>query len=97
MLTLDGRLNAEAAVELKRVVADLTGPVRLELGGLRTADEVGLETLRALRARGIAFAGASPYLRLLLGPERERKPRGPPSRSKRSGGKQGRSRDRGRP
>ncbi len=72
---VDGRLDAEVVEELKRVVAELSGPLRLELAGLRSADEVGLEALRALRAHGIVLTGASPYLRLRLGPKKRQKVR----------------------
>ena len=71
---IDGRLDAEGVAELERVVARLSGPVRLELHGLRSTDETGLGALRALRARGFALTGASPYFRLLLGREKRRKP-----------------------
>ena len=77
----DGRLDAEVVEELERVVAELSGPLRLDLAGLRSADEAGLESLRALRARGIVLTGTSPYLRLRLGVEKVRKacePRAPP-------------------
>jgi hypothetical protein len=77
---VDGHLDAEGVVELERVVAGLAGPVRLEVAGLRSVDEVGLGALRALRARGVAVTGASPYFRLLLGLEEPGKAREPPSR-----------------
>jgi len=76
---VDGRLDAEVVEELERVVAELSGPLRLELVGLRSADEAGLEALRALRARGIVLTGVSPYLRLRLGVEKRRKAREPPA------------------
>ena len=75
---VDGRLDAEGVAELERVVASLSGPVRLELDGLRSADATGLGALRALLARGIALTGASPYFRLLLGGEKRRKARASP-------------------
>jgi len=77
---VDGRLDAESVGELERAVAELSGPRRLELAGLRSVDEPGLEALRILRASGIVLTGASPYLRLRLGAEkrqREREPRAP--------------------
>jgi STAS domain-containing protein len=63
---VDGRLDAEVVAELERVVAELSGPMCLDLAGLRSADEAGLGALRALLARGVAVTGASPYFRLLL-------------------------------
>ncbi len=91
VVMVDGRLHAEVVGELERVVAELSGPLRLELAGLRSADEAGLEALRALRARGIALTGASPYLRLQLGPDEVRKtrePRAPPAGPQRDRGPQ---------
>ena len=77
---VDGRLGADVVAELERVVAELSGPVCLDLAGLRSVDDAGLGTLRALRAHGIAVIGASPYFRLLLGLEDPGKAREPPSR-----------------
>jgi hypothetical protein len=79
-VTIDGRLDADGVDELHRVVAWLTGPIRLDLAGLRSADEAGLAALRALRARHIALTRASPYLRLLLRTTGRGKAREPPSR-----------------
>jgi len=63
---VDGRLSADVVAELERVVANLSGPVCLELAGLRSVDETGLGALRALLARGVVVTGASQYFRLLL-------------------------------
>ena len=89
VVIVDGRLDAEVVDELERAVAALSGPLRLELAGLRSADEAGLEALRVLRARGIVLTGVSPYLRLRLGAENVRKAREPPAPS------EGRQRDGG--
>src|SRR5215470_5669454 len=98
IVMIAGRLGAEGISELEGVVSALSGPLRLDLAGLRSTDEAGLEMLRALRSRGISFIRVSPYHRLLLAdgppwkasspsfpPER---PRGNPSR------RRGRSRSR---
>jgi len=66
VVRVDGRLDGEGVTELQRVVDSLPGPLRLELPDLRSADEAGLEALRALRDRGIRLTGASGYLRLTL-------------------------------
>jgi hypothetical protein len=76
---VDGRLDAEVVGELERVVAGLSGSLRLSLAGLRSADEAGIEALRRLRARGIGLTAVSPYLRLRLGVERRRKARERPA------------------
>lgn len=93
---VDGRLDAEVVGELERVVAELSGPLRLELAGLRSADEAGLQALRWLRARGIVLTGASPYLRLRLGAEKVGKAREPPARPGRPQRDRGAQRDRRR-
>ena len=67
VVRLEGWLEGEAVAELERVVNVGCGPLRLDLSELRSADTVGIEALRALRAAGAALVGASPYIRLLLG------------------------------
>jgi len=79
VVAIDGRLDTAGLDELERVVAGLSGAIRLELAGLRSLDPTAREALRALRARGISLTGASPYFRLLLGRARRRKSRDPPS------------------
>jgi len=66
---LEGWLEGEAVAELERVMDGLAGSLRLDLTQLRSANPAGLIVLRGLRARGAGFVGASPYIRLLLGPE----------------------------
>ena len=78
-MVVDGRLDAEGLDDLERVVADLPGLVRVELAGLRSADEMALDALRALRARGVALTGVSQYFRILLGAAERRQAREPPS------------------
>jgi anti-anti-sigma regulatory factor len=93
-VTVDGRVGADVVAELERVVAELSGPVCLDLAGLRSADEAGLGALRALLARGVVVTGASPYFRLLLQLEEPDKAREPPSRpgSRKRNGKRGQGR-----
>jgi len=67
-MRLEGWLEGEAVAELERVVNGGSGPLRLDLSELRSADTAGLAALRAQRASGAAIVGASPYIRLLLGP-----------------------------
>jgi ABC-type transporter Mla MlaB component len=67
VLRLEGWLEGEAVPELERVVRSGSGPLRLDLSELRSADTAGLAVLRALRAAGASLVGASPYIRLLLG------------------------------
>jgi hypothetical protein len=84
VVRLAGRLGEEGAAELGRVLASLSGPVRVDCEGLRSADEAGLEALRALVARGIRLTGLSKYweLRLKAGrlePPPAAPPRGDPA------------------
>jgi anti-anti-sigma regulatory factor len=67
VVRLEGWLEGEAVGELERVVSEGSGSLRLDLSELRSADTAGLDALRALRAAGASFVGASPYIRLLLG------------------------------
>src|SRR5262249_60836708 len=78
IVTIAGRLGAEGISELEGVVSALSGPLRLDLAGLRSADEAGRQMLRALGARGISLIRVSPHHRPPLpdGP-----PRQPPSAS----------------
>ena len=70
LLRIDGRLDGEGVAELERVLASLPRPSRVEVTDLRSAAGVGVEALRALRARGIPLSGVSPYAGLLLQPGR---------------------------
>jgi len=76
---VDGRVDAEVVVELERVVAQVSGPVCLDLAGLKSVDEAGLGALRGLCAHGVAVIGASPYFRLLLELKKPGNAREPPS------------------
>ncbi len=67
MLRIEGWLEGETVAELERVVNGSSGPLRLDLSELRSADTAGLAALRAMRAAGAAIVGASPYIKLLLG------------------------------
>jgi anti-anti-sigma regulatory factor len=66
VVRLEGWLEGEVVAELESVVSGESGPLRLDLSELRSADKAGLDALRALRAAGAALVGASPYIRLLL-------------------------------
>ena len=81
VVRLEGWLEGEAVAEFERVMSGRAGSLRLDLTQLRSADPAGLIVLRGLRARGAGLAGASPYIRLLLGTETsEPPPSGGPGR-----------------
>jgi hypothetical protein len=67
VVRVEGWLEGEAVAELDRVISGGPGPLRLDLSELRSADTAGLAALRVLRAGGASIAGASPYIKLLLG------------------------------
>jgi anti-anti-sigma regulatory factor len=67
VVRLEGWLEGEDVAELDRVINGGSGPLRLDLSELRSADTAGLVALRALRTAGGLIIGASPYIRLLLG------------------------------
>jgi hypothetical protein len=71
---LAGWLESQGVTELERVVSDRSGPLRLDLTELRSADRAGVMLLRALYAKGESFVGASPFICLLLGIETSRSP-----------------------
>ena len=67
VVRLAGWLEGEDVTHLERVVSDTSGPLRLDLTELRSADQGAVMLLRALHARGVSFVGASPFIRLLVG------------------------------
>ena len=76
---LAGRLTGEGAAELARVLAGLSGPVRVDCADLRSADEAGLEALRALPARGVRLTHLSQYWEFRLAAGRLEPPPAPPA------------------
>ena len=60
---LAGRLNAAQVHELRSAFAGATGPIRIDLSDLLSADAVGLDALQRLRALGAEIVGAAQYLR----------------------------------
>ena len=66
IVRVDGRLAREGVGELEGVLRDTTGPLRLELSGLRSADVAGLKALRSLREAGAELSGMSPFIALRL-------------------------------
>ena len=54
--------------ELRRVCAEATGWLRLDLTDLVSLDAVGVDVLRRLRDDGAAIVGVAEYLKQKLGP-----------------------------
>jgi len=63
---LAGRLDAAQVPELRSACALAGGRVRIDLSDLVSADDVGLDALRRLRAEGTELVGVAPYLRRWL-------------------------------
>jgi hypothetical protein len=66
VVRLEGSLEAENVAELERVLSEGSGPIRLEVSALRSADARGIAVLRTLRAGGASIVGASPHVSELL-------------------------------
>jgi anti-anti-sigma regulatory factor len=70
VVRVDGTLDQNASALLRAEVERAsTGPLVLDLSGLVTFDEAGLALLRVLAAAGARLEGASPYVKLRLGPD----------------------------
>ena len=61
-----GRLAGEGVEELGRVCTASPRPLRIDLGELLQADELGLSLLRSLHESGADLFGGSPFINLLL-------------------------------
>src|SRR5262249_57563781 len=61
IVMIAGRLGVEGISELERVVSGLSGPLRLDLAGLRSTDEAGLGMLRAFASRPLPLPPPPPY------------------------------------
>jgi ABC-type transporter Mla MlaB component len=66
LVSVSGRLAEGSSVELERVVHEITGDIRLDVGELRSADAAGLALLRRLRDDGMRLERTSPYIQLVL-------------------------------
>ena len=69
-----GWLAPESARTLSDAVAGKEGPIRLDLRGLRFAEQSALGTLRLLEGDGVEIEGASPYIERLLRSAAPREP-----------------------
>ena len=65
-IRLEGRLEAIGVADLRESCRSAGVPLRLDLSGLQSADEAGIDALKFLRAQGVEFRGASPHVRELL-------------------------------
>ena len=65
-IRVEGRLDADAVPDLQAEVKLASGPLRMDLSGLISADAEGIKELRALSAKGAELRGGSAYIRQLL-------------------------------
>ena len=65
-IRLEGRLEAAGVPDLRESCHSAGVPLRLDLSGLQSADDVGIDALQSLRAEGVEFRGVSPYIAQLL-------------------------------
>ena len=65
-IRVEGRLDADAVPDLRAQVKLTSGPLWMDLSGLKSADAEGIKELRALSAKGAELRGASAYIRQLL-------------------------------
>lgn len=65
-IRLEGRLEAIGVADLQESCRSAGLPLQLDLSGLWSADEVGIDALKSLRAKGVEFRGASPHICELL-------------------------------
>jgi hypothetical protein len=61
-----GWLAPESERTLRDALAGKEGPIRLDISGLRFAEQSALGTLRLLEGNGAKIEGASPYIERLL-------------------------------
>jgi hypothetical protein len=63
---LAGRLHAGQVAELRALCAAAGGHLQIDLTDLVSADAVGIDALRRLRADGVELVGVARYLRKQL-------------------------------
>ena len=71
MLRVIGDLSGSVLSELEACCRNAKPPLTLDLKGVIAVDESGIVLLRSLSAEGARLAGASPYLSMRLGLERQ--------------------------
>ena len=66
VVSVTGHLDGPGVGELLRTCRSIEGEIVLDLSGLRSADDEGIEAIRELARQGSRLRGASPFIRLLL-------------------------------
>jgi len=66
-----GRLGGNVVTELKNECESIEGTFVLDLSKIVFADDAGIDTIRAIRAKGAKVRGASAFIQMLIA-DRER-------------------------
>ncbi len=66
VVTITGRLAGEAIEQLRGLRRSIEGAATLDLAGLVSADDEGVEAVRAMSLKGDEIRNASPFVQLLL-------------------------------
>ena len=66
VVTITGHLAGEAIEQLRGVRRSIDGAVTLDVAGLVSADDEGVEAIRAMLLEGDEIRSASPFVQLLL-------------------------------
>ncbi len=66
VVRIDGRLCKQGVAELERACQSIEGPFCLDLANLQSVDAEGIRAISDLEAHGVAIAGVSPYIDMLL-------------------------------
>jgi hypothetical protein len=66
VVTITGRLAGEAIEQLRGLRRSIEGAATLDLAGLVSADDEGVEAIRAMSLKGYEIRNASPFVQLLL-------------------------------
>ena len=66
VMAISGRLSGPAIEEFRELRRSIKGPVTLDLLSLVSADDEGIEAIRAMSRQGDEILSASPFVQLLL-------------------------------
>ena len=67
IVSVEGSLKATGVRDLQRECRSIGSPLRLDLSGLLSVDEVAIEAIRKLQAQGAEIVDPSPYIEQMLG------------------------------
>ena len=65
-IRIEGQLTGDGVPDVSAACESANSPVRLDLSGLRSADDDGIRVLQSLSEAGAELHGANPYINQLL-------------------------------